>query len=339
MGAVDTSRADATTEPGALAADDALRDKAAQGLERRAFASAGALKMRFALVMGTFIWTSALQHNPDVMHQTNDWSKSEARPEGNSLAGFFSVLVPEFVVMLAINSFLAAYHPKDLGAREVRSTLVPLCVVRIIGDLIACNQLLEISSGGEGNAGAHGDERVFVRRRIHLAYVLYCLAVMDGYMITWLYIVQGYTSWSWYRMCMIVAGFSEVFITSLLHWLGETHYPPCGVGLGESLARPAVMYLVAAIFNPRVRQCIHRCSIAAGFQHMTVNLRELKCEEVHSYTRQLGGRPTAAGNESPEESSTSVDDDPECCSVEQKAPALRAVFRRRWEGDAGRTAW
>ena len=50
-------------------------------------------------------------------------------------------------------------------------------------------------------------------------------------------------------MCMIVAGFSEVFITSLLHWLGETHYPPCGVGLGESLARPAVMYLVAAIFN------------------------------------------------------------------------------------------
>ena len=58
MGAVDTSRADATREPEARAAEDALRDKAAmkaaQGVERRAFATAGALIAGLSLVAGHF---------------------------------------------------------------------------------------------------------------------------------------------------------------------------------------------------------------------------------------------------------------------------------------------
>ena len=158
-----------------------------------------------------------------------------------------------------------------------------ICIVAILCDVVVASQHIPLVMNDPTRSG--------LNLAIHDALAFYVLVIEDCYMVIYLYMLRGYTSWAFFRLCMALDGVVYLLAIVLLRALGEDCYPPDSTGFVESLARPANSLLLAALFNQPVRTRIHALSLAAGLQHAPVYLDELKRDEVDSLIS-----PTAAAN-------------------------------------------
>ena len=258
-----------------------LHDKASLRLEQRAIITSGVLTIVYVVVTATYIY---------ALHEFDTEISTVSRSH-TSLEQFVITVLPDVFVMLAINCFLAVLYPRDLAAQETRKHLVPMCVIGIICDIVA------IRESYLAFCASYTTANLSTRWRLHKALYFHLLVIEDGYMVFYLYVVNRFTSWAWYRFCLLESGISCLVIILLLRSLGEEHYPPCGLGFSVSIARPAILIVSSAVFTPSFREYLHDLIGRAGFRHVPLDLKELRRDELHSYTIQHGGRPTASGNE------------------------------------------
>ena len=264
-----------------------LHDKASLRLEQRAIITSGVLTIGYVVLNAIYIY-ALHEFDTEISTVSRSHTSSEL---SDGFERFVITVLPDFFVMLAINCFLAAVHPRDLASQETRKHLVPLCVIGIICDIFAARESYLAFRGSYNTAN------VSTRWRLHMAYSFHLLAIEDGYMVFYTYVLQRFTSWAWYRFCLLESGISCLVIILLLRSLGEEHYPPCGLGFSASLTRPAILIVSSAVFTPSFREYLHDLIGRAGFRHVPLDLKELRRDELHSYTTQHGGRPTASGNE------------------------------------------
>ena len=299
-------------------ADDALQNKAWLKLEGRVFSTVAVICCAYATLAVYAVYAvQQKNHMRSTFHPAVDHEQA-LRDASELLKPFLSELLPGLSVMLALNLFLSAMAPTNLAAPRLRSKIVPLAIVSTIVDVLATLHFYDhiVLTGAQGQAAASSD--AFVRRLIHYALAFYVIVVNDGYMVLYVVILQGYVSWTWYRLCMALDGLAFLVAVLLLHALGEEQYPPGDLSFVQSLARPTLSLLLAAVFNQPFRVFVHQLCVAAGFQHVPLDLKELKRDEVHSLIPS-GWGPTAAGNSSRSSSDSSVLD----CSRESSSSALR----------------
>lgn len=270
-----------------LAEAPVLTDRALQVLERRSFTTVAVICCSYAI-------SAAFAAERVTRSTSRDYSSSSIALDvsvlptyeetfSRQIARFFSALMPPLIILMAINLYIASLQPTDLNAPELRGKLLMMSTFTVLCDFAATFYMYPRFV--EAHPGA-------LDRQINFALASYVLVVEDVYMVGYVFMVQGYTSWAWYRLCMALDGIAFLVAILLLRANGEEVYPT-DVGFVESLARPTMSLLLAALFSRPVRVYAHELSLEAGCQHVFVHLNELKREEVH---RLVG--PTAAGNSS-----------------------------------------
>ena len=274
--------------------------KALQKLKGRAFMATGAMCTAYALAMA-FIYklfcnvTPPNQYGVSAGKTCGSFPCIQQHVDSNDLRP--SLFLPDLFIgglTVMISAFFAAFHPRDLGAAEARSKLVPICLVAMLGDLATIGPIYERFLADRATAPRESTNEMLIRS-IHFGLAGFCLVYQNLYCSVYVCVYRGYCSWAWYRQCLAIDGVT--FLTGILalHALGETRFPP-GMELtfAASLVRPAASLMQAVLFNARVRDRIHE--LTASCRHVPVHLHELRHNEVLSFFGSQGMQPTASGN-------------------------------------------
>ena len=211
-------------------------------------------------------------HTPASALAATATEHNDAYPTAN----FLSAFVPELLIFGGCLSMIAVLFPRDLNDASARKFLVPLAIIGVVVDIAGSALFLKSSHAVSFASGGGDDLEARLRLSIHLALAFVIVAVEDGFVICYLYLIQRHTSWALFRVAMALDAVACLFAIMLLHFFGERHYPPDGRTFATSLSRPAVGFFVAATFNAGTRARLADLGRKAGMQHAIVGLEQLR---------------------------------------------------------------